>query len=523
MNSISDFYVGKTVFITGVTGFMGKVLLEKLLRSCWQVKKVYVLIRPKKGHGINTRLDHLLDSKLFNNVREKYGKDILKEKVVAMVGDILEPKLGLSSEDEECLIKEVSIVFHSAATVRFDEPLKLSIQMNVLGVNMILDLCKQMTKLEALVHISTAYANCDRKVISEKIYPPPITSEKIVNAMEWMDDEMILALTPRIIDPRPNTYTFTKAIAEHVLEKESSNLPLTIVRPSIVGASWVEPFQGWVDNFNGPSGLLAAIGKGVLRVMMGNHEACADLIPVDMAVNLIIASAWNIGTQETHEIPVFNCTTGQQNKLKWGDMEKVSMECFSRNPVEGPVRIPSASFTQNKTYYNFKRWFDHYLPAWAMDVGLKLCGQKPMLIRLQNRLWKSVACLEFFTTHEWTFEDGNVRSLYAKMSPSDQEAFNFDVRQIDWPIYLENYCLGVKKFVLKEDSKNLNKARKSLQRLILRKRLKHLLVACSLLFFFYLSRASQHLVTFNFSVLSILHRLYSNFVMALRWFRIFVL
>lgn len=67
MNSISDFYVGKTVFITGVTGFMGKVLLEKLLRSCWQVKKVYVLIRPKKGHGINTRLDHLLDSKVILN------------------------------------------------------------------------------------------------------------------------------------------------------------------------------------------------------------------------------------------------------------------------------------------------------------------------------------------------------------------------------------------------------------------------------------------------------------------------
>ena len=64
MSSIADFYVGKTVFITGVTGFMGKVLLEKLLRSCSQIRKIYVLVRPKKGHSINTRLEHLLDSKV---------------------------------------------------------------------------------------------------------------------------------------------------------------------------------------------------------------------------------------------------------------------------------------------------------------------------------------------------------------------------------------------------------------------------------------------------------------------------
>ena len=41
------------------------------------------------------------------------------------------------------------------------------------------------------------------------------------------------------------------------------------VRPSIVGASWKEPFPGWIDNFNGPTGIFAAIGNGLLRVMKG--------------------------------------------------------------------------------------------------------------------------------------------------------------------------------------------------------------------------------------------------------------
>lgn len=60
--SVSDFYNGKTVFITGGTGFMGKVLLEKLLRACPGVAKIYLLIRPKKGQQARARLQQLLSS-----------------------------------------------------------------------------------------------------------------------------------------------------------------------------------------------------------------------------------------------------------------------------------------------------------------------------------------------------------------------------------------------------------------------------------------------------------------------------
>ena len=58
-------------------------------------------------------------------MRDKFGADVLRKKVKALAGDILEPKLGLSTEDEDTIVEEVSVVFHSAATVRFDEPLKL--------------------------------------------------------------------------------------------------------------------------------------------------------------------------------------------------------------------------------------------------------------------------------------------------------------------------------------------------------------------------------------------------------------
>lgn len=56
-----------------------------------------------------------------------------------------------------------------------------------------------------------------------------------------MNDELLTALTPTLIAPRPNTYTFTKALAEYVLVEERGSLPCAIVRPSIVGAAWQEP------------------------------------------------------------------------------------------------------------------------------------------------------------------------------------------------------------------------------------------------------------------------------------------
>lgn len=58
-----------------------------------------------------------------------------------------------------------------------------------------------------------------------------------------MDEEALNCVTRKLIEPRPNTYTFTKAIAESLIVEECGSLPCAIVRPSIVGASWQEPVQ----------------------------------------------------------------------------------------------------------------------------------------------------------------------------------------------------------------------------------------------------------------------------------------
>lgn len=65
----------------------------------------------------------------------------------------------------------------------------------------------------------------------------------------------MFALPCRLVGKRPNTYTYTKALAEHLLLEECGGIPLAIVRPTIVTAAMNEPIPGWVDNLNGPTGM----------------------------------------------------------------------------------------------------------------------------------------------------------------------------------------------------------------------------------------------------------------------------
>ena len=153
VSEIAEFFKGKSVFITGATGFLGKVLVEKLLRSCNEVKCIYVLLRPKKGLDINSRLQQLLQVKIYDNIRDNEPAQM--SKVVAIEGDIGLPGLGISDEDEERLISDVSIVFHSAATVRLDEPLRTSVNMNVLGTRRVVQLCHKLNNIKVNHFIKT--------------------------------------------------------------------------------------------------------------------------------------------------------------------------------------------------------------------------------------------------------------------------------------------------------------------------------------------------------------------------------
>ena len=250
--------------------------------------------------------------------------------------------------------------------------------MNIIGVKKVIDLARKIKNLEALVHVSTAYANCDRQHISEVVYNPPVQPDRIIEAVDWIEEDLVKLLTPKVIKLRPNTYTYTKAIAESLIMQECKDLPTTIVRPSIVGASWREPFPGWIDNFNGPTALFAAIGKGILRTMMGRFNCTADIIPVDVPVNLMIASGWYTGSKRTKDIVVYNSTTGQINKYTWGRLERDCHEGLTKNPLENIFLVPNPRFTTFRLVKYVRSFFEELIPAYIMDSYLRLANRKPL-------------------------------------------------------------------------------------------------------------------------------------------------
>ncbi|XP_035466046.2 fatty acyl-CoA reductase 1 isoform X1 [Scophthalmus maximus] len=463
MASIAEYYAGKNVLITGGTGFMGKVLVEKLLRSCPEVKALYLLVRPKAGQSMQQRVSDMMKCKLFDRVRE--DNPDFHQKIVAVSSELTQPGLAISPEDVERLNACVNIVFHCAATIRFDEPLKHALQLNVLATQQLLGLAHQMQHLEAFIHISTAYANCNRKYIDEVIYPPPVEPKKLIELLEWMDDGIVRDITPRLIGDRPNTYTYTKALAEYVVQQEQGKLNIGIVRPSIVGASWQEPFPGWIDNFNGPSGVFIAAGKGILRTMRANNDAVADLIPVDVVINLTLAAGWHTAVHRPKTSLVYNCTTGGINPFRWGEIEHHVMSSFKRNPLDQAFRRPNANITSNYLINQYWVLVSHKFPALLYDLFLRLTGQKPQMMRIFNRLHKAINLLEYFSRQDWEWNSENMNMLMNQLTPEDRKTFNFDVRQLNWPEYIENYCIGTKKYVLNEDMSDIPAARQHLRKL----------------------------------------------------------
>jgi alcohol-forming fatty acyl-CoA reductase len=226
---VKDFYDGKTIFITGATGYIGRLLIAKLMRL-GNLKQILLLSRPKKGKSNEERLSQILSGFLFEEMDKYDSKFPSKLKIVN--GDMEVDGLGISDSDKLYIKQHVDVIIHGAATVRFDEELRKAIRINIRGTKHILDLATDCQKLQSVVHISTAYSQCPRSEIKETFYEPPIDYRRALQLLNEFDVD-IDTLTPKLINPWPNTYTFTKAISEDMIRQYQDRLPISIIRPSI--------------------------------------------------------------------------------------------------------------------------------------------------------------------------------------------------------------------------------------------------------------------------------------------------
>ncbi|XP_054001533.1 putative fatty acyl-CoA reductase CG5065 isoform X2 [Hylaeus anthracinus] len=460
VDSIEAFYAEKVILLTGATGFLGKALLEKLLRSCARVAMIFILLRPKRGKTMEQRLNQMKENSVFDRLRMENPGAI--NKIHPVKGDVGLPNLGLSAEDRNMLINRVNVVFHSAATVRFDDPLKVAVNTNAKGTDRVIDLCKDMTNLISLIYVSTAYSNANRYDIEESIYPTKLKPSTVIDMCDSLDDKTLNLLQKQIIEGHPNTYTFTKNLAEQIVWTRGADLPVSIVRPSIVCVTHKEPFPGWLDGPSGLTGLIGGIIRGTARVIKCDTKRTIDMVPVDYVIDTIICASWFRATQQNNSIKIYNCTNNADS-ISWGSL----VQLISKYAVESPSKhlkwYPGLIVGTNTFMYRFITITLHFFPAVIMDFVSRLAGSKPINMKTAKNFDKVVSATQYFSTNEWKFHRNNMHELTKKVKTlKDSSNFNTDMDNLDWNTFVYSYLSGIRKYILNENLEAADTFRKRL-------------------------------------------------------------
>lgn len=97
----------------------------------------------------------------------------------------------------------------------------------------------------------------------------------------------------RLIDKWPNSYTYTKAIAEDTVRQYGTGIPICIIRPSIITSTAEEPIKGWINNIYGAVGVVMGSALGLLRTLHCDPENVAEIVPADYVISHIIVASWD--------------------------------------------------------------------------------------------------------------------------------------------------------------------------------------------------------------------------------------
>ncbi|XP_022224972.2 fatty acyl-CoA reductase wat-like [Drosophila obscura] len=449
---IQRFYRNKTVFITGGTGFLGKTIIEKLLRTT-DVKRIYSLIRKKRGQDIQERID-LWEKEAVFEVLLQSKPDALR-RVVPIAGDCLDPDLGISVTSRGILAAEVQIVIHGAATVRFNEPLHVALAINTRATRLLVQLAKQMVKLEAFVHVSTAFSNCVVDHIEEQFYPDLLTSssEKVLEMTDQLSDQLIDNMTADLLGSFPNTYTYTKALGEDVILREAGDLPVCIFRPAIIIASSRDPVPGWIDNLYGPIALVYGVAYGILRIALVDVNAQHSVVPVDYCANVALATAWKTAAARTSSPPaIYNFAPSEQNLLTYGQFRDKTQSIGEKYAVSKMIWYPFLHCMTTAWLFPLAAFFYHTVPGFALDLALRIVGRKPRMLKIYQKIHTNIMLLRPFTCRSWKFDLKNRDHLWQCMSPQDQDIYQFDMLALDWDSYFTRALRGMRMYLCKEPS-----------------------------------------------------------------------
>lgn len=319
----------ETVLITGATGFLGKVVLEELLRTRADAR-VILVVRQRGKLTAEDRLRQLSASPCFDGL-----PDTWVEQVSAVQGDLAEAQCGISDEDLRRIRSTVTRVIHCAASIEFDLPVADAATANITSTLNIMELTRSCSQLRSVVSVSTAYVtpHLPHTRIEEALVPVPWDPASV-----YGDIQSGVVTTDDLLPQsgHPNSYTLTKCLAEHLLVSRFSDLPLSIVRPSIISASRTWPVEGWLDSRAAFAAFVALIGSGHLRALIADLDTHMDVVPCDVVAHDILTELFSDESRPDTSVPIRHSTVGLDQAITIREARDEILRFFREYPVEEP-------------------------------------------------------------------------------------------------------------------------------------------------------------------------------------------
>jgi len=503
--SVRRALAGKHIMLIGVTGFIGKVWLVNMLMNLPEIGKIYLLIRRQKSNPAQRRLERLIEeSPVFDPLYARYRSGLagfLSDRVEVIEGDVTRQDLGLSPATSDLLRRKLDLIINSSGLTDFNPDLRDGLQTNVDAAVNIVDFLR-VSDHAGLLHLSTCYvAGARDGRVNEKLRPnytpagvadfdaerewralhelvheaerkaesDEVTEELRCQAVQkehaardlrgtalenqirknrvrWLRNYLTEAGTRRAHQLGwPNTYTFTKSLAESLICKNGAGLPIAAVRPAIVETSIRQPFRGWNEGINTSASLSYLLGT-YFRQLPSNERKRLDIIPVDSVCSGMTLIAAAIIERRHH--PLYQLATSVTNPC---DMRR-SIELTSLahrkhyralEGLESWLRLRFDAIPVSKQRY--ERMSAPAQKAIIQSIQRVMSAlplRKTPLAKAERSLEKVEKLIELFEPfillNEHDFIAENIEQLAHALVPEEQADFGYDTRSIDWWDYWIN-------------------------------------------------------------------------------------
>ncbi|XP_050598536.1 putative fatty acyl-CoA reductase CG5065 [Bombus affinis] len=136
---------------------------------------------------------------------------------------------------------------------------------------------------------------------------------------------------------------------------------------------------------------------------------------------------------------------------RWGQLQQLVLKHSRETPLNDTLWYPDSPIIANRYIYKVRSVIS-YLPAFVIDIFLRLRGSKPIMMKFLKSSYKLFTSVTYFTTNEWTFQRENCSDLARKVKMlNDSDMVKLDLGDMNWEKYIAIYLMGIRKFILKQE------------------------------------------------------------------------